>query len=176
MCDSTRPVAHGALVAPASDPQAASPKLPLSSAVAAVSVSGSVSGGQDAAAAKAAAIIKDAEAKAAVIIKAAESTAAHTMAKIEAEAKAKQKADAEAKSAAATKQAAANTVNLLSEAKAKSDAEAKVAAHQAEAKVAALFKAASDSEAEVSSTLIMRATHFHSQKCHSVFSCTAQKV
>jgi hypothetical protein len=149
ICNSTRPVAHAAFVAPASNLPAVVPKLPLSSALS----TASVSGGHDAAAAKAAAIIKDAEAKAAAIIKAAENAAAQSKAQVEVEAKAKQKADAEAKAAAATKQAAANTANLLSEAKAKTDAEAKVAA---------LFKAAS--EAKVSSTLIMRATHFSFSK------------
>ena len=53
---------------------AAALKHPLASALAAVSMSG----GQDAAAAKAAAIIKDAEAKALAIIKAAETAAAQT--------------------------------------------------------------------------------------------------
>jgi len=102
MCHSTRPVAH----APA--PAAASPKPSLSSALAAASLSG----GPDAAAVKAASIIKDAEAKAAAIIKAAENSAAQAKAKVEAEAAAdalaKEKIEAATKAAALAKKAAAD--------------------------------------------------------------------
>jgi hypothetical protein len=102
------PAASAAPQTAAHAPAAADSKLPLSSALAAVSVSV----GSDAAAAKAAAIIKEAEEKAAVIIKAAESAAAKTKAKVDADAKAsadaQAKADAEAKTAAADKKAAAD--------------------------------------------------------------------